>query len=127
MPPVIAQYYEQRMKEDEQEAGKIASDAIQSLRGKVQEIDRQTERLTDVYIAQDIERETYLERRRTLMSEKKTIEEQIARLGRDGCAWLEPMREWIKDASLLAKAATNDDLNPKEGMPQKNFRLEPLS
>jgi len=51
MPPVIARYYEQRMSEDEQEAGKIASDSIQSLRGKVQEIDRQIERLTDVYIA----------------------------------------------------------------------------
>ena len=40
------------------------------------------ERLTDVYIAQDIERESYLERRRTLVSEKKTIDEQIARFGR---------------------------------------------
>jgi DNA invertase Pin-like site-specific DNA recombinase len=121
MPPVIAQYYEQRMNEDEQEAGKIASDAIQNLRGKVQEIDRQLERLTDVYIAQDIERETYLERRRTLMSDKKTIEEQIARLGRDVGAWLEPMRERAKDASLLAKAAINDDLVLKRVCLKKIF------
>ena len=68
-----------------------------------------------------IERETYLERRRTLVSEKKTIEEQIARLGRDGCAWLEPMREWVKDASLLAKAATNDDLILKRVCLKKIF------
>ena len=104
MPPVIAQYYEQRMKEDELEAGKYRLQMRSNpCGGKVKDIDRQLERLTDVYIAQDIERETYLERRRALMSEKKTIEEQIARLGRDVCAWLEPMREWVKDASLLAK------------------------
>lgn len=121
MPPVIAQYYEQRMNEDEQEAGKIASQAIQSLREQGKELDRQLERLTDVYIAQDIERDSYLERRRTLMSEKKTIEEQIARLGRDVGAWLEPMREWVKDASLLAKVAINDDINAKKESLQKIF------
>ncbi len=121
MPPIFVEYYEQRMKEDEQKAGSVASRAIQTLREQVKDIDRQLERLTDIYIAQDIERDAYLERRCVLMSEKKTLEEQIARLGRDVCAWLEPMREWVKDASLLTEAVTNDDLSLKKVSLQKIF------
>ncbi|HUZ92534.1 MAG TPA: hypothetical protein VNG29_00865, partial [Candidatus Paceibacterota bacterium] len=34
---------------------------------------------------------------------------------------LEPMRNWIKDASLLAKVAINDDINAKKTSLQKIF------
>ena len=82
---------------------------------------RNLARLTDVYVAQDIERDDYLERRRLLMSEKKSIEEQIARLERTPSAWIEPTREWIKDALLLDEIAKNDDLPSKKSFLQKIF------
>ena len=46
---------------------------------------RNLDRLTDLYVAQDIDRENYLSRRRKLLSEKKSVEEQIARLERNAC------------------------------------------
>ena len=73
------------------------------MREEIRNTDTKLDRLTDVYIAQDIERDAYLSKRRALMSDKRTIEEQIARLERDGNAWLEPMREWINEAENLAQ------------------------
>ena len=83
------------------------------MREQVQGFARDLARLTDVYVAQDIERDDYLERRRTLMSEKKSVEEQIARLERTPSAWIEPARSWIRDASILDETAKNFDLPSK--------------
>ncbi len=121
MPTFFAEDLGRRMKEDEQEAEGIAAHAIQALREQVKDVDGKIERLTDVYIAQDIERDAYLLRRRALMSEKKTLEEQIGRLGRDNMTWLEPMQEWIKEASMLDETAKNFDLPSKKLSLQKIF------
>ncbi|MEI7765697.1 MAG: recombinase family protein, partial [bacterium] len=106
---------------EENKASHSASEAVSELREKVQELSRNLARLTDVYVAQDIEREEYLERRRSLMSEKKSIEEQIARLLRTPSAWIEPTRKWIKDASILDEISKTDDLPSKKISLQKIF------
>ena len=58
---------------------------------------------------------------RKQMSEKKSVEEVLAKSQRGGTPWLEPMREWIKDASLLDGIAKNDDLPSKKSSLQKIF------
>src|SRR3989338_10733776 len=73
------------------------------------------------YVAQDIEREDYLKRRRSLMSDKKSVEEQIARLEHTPSAWIEPTRDWIKDATILDEIAKTDDLPSKKISLQKIF------
>ena len=87
----------------------------------MQELSRNLARLTDVYVAQDIERDDYLSRRRALMSEKKSVEEQIDRHLRTPSAWIEPTREWIKDASRLDEIAKSEDLPSKKISLQKIF------
>ena len=98
-----------------------ASGAVQELRGQVEDMTRNLARLTDIYVSQDIERDDYLERRRSLMSDKKSVEEQIARLERTPSAWIEPTREWIKDAEILDETAKTDDLPSKKLSLQKIF------
>ena len=105
------------------EAVKTASGAVQGLREHVAELSRNLARLTDVYVAQDIERDDYLERRRSLLSEKKSVEEQIARLLRTPSAWIEPTRNWIRDASILDEIRKTDDLPSKKSSLQKIFGL----
>ena len=104
-----------------QTATQTASEAVQGLRERVQELSRNLARLTDVYVAQDIERDDYLARRRALMSEKKSVEEKIDRHLRTPSAWIEPTREWIKDASMLEEIAKTDDLPSKKISLQKIF------
>ena len=106
---------------EETKATRSASAVVQELRAQADEFSRNLARLTDLYVAQDIERDDYLERRRSLMSEKKSVEEQIALLERTPSAWIEPTREWIKDAEILDEIAKNDDLPSKKSSLQKIF------
>src|SRR3989344_6116179 len=105
------------------EAVKTASGAVQGLREHVAELSRNLARLTDVYVAQDIERDDFLERRRALLSEKKAVEERISRLLRTPSAWIEPARNWIRDASILDEIRNTDDLPSKKSSLQKIFGL----
>ena len=104
-------------------ASKTAAEAVQELRDKCENISRQITRLTDLYVAEDIEREDYLARRRLLMSQRRTIEENIVRLERAPAAWVEPVRSWITDASTLDKIAEAEDLLLKKSSLQKIFGL----
>ena len=111
------------LNQEEANATQTASVAAQGLRERVAELSRNLARLTDVYVAQDIERDDYLERRRSLLSEKKSVEEQIARLLRTPSAWIEPARNWIRDASILDEIRNTDDLPSKKSSLQKIFGL----
>ena len=78
-------------------------------------------RFVDLYSEQDIDRDTFLARKRALMSERKSAEEQIARLEHDATLWLQPLRDWINDASMLDETAKNGDLPSKKLSLQKIF------
>ena len=121
LPPEWARDFDRRMKEDERASSHTTAEAVSSLREEIRNTDTKLDRLTDVYIAQDIERDAYLSKRRALMSDKRTIEEQIARLERDGNAWLEPMREWINEAENLAQIQNAPSLPAKKSALQKIF------
>ena len=107
--------------EDEKDSTKTAATLLRGLQEQIGVFNRKLDRLTDLFIEQDIDRDAYLMRKRGLMSEKKSVEEVIAKSQRGGMPWLEPMREWIKDASLLDEIAKNDDLPSKKSSLQKIF------
>ena len=109
------------MQVDERDGSRTTANAVNNLREQAHDISRKLDRLMDVYIAQDIERDAYLSKRRALMSDKRTIEEQIARLERDGNAWLEPMREWINHSEMLEEIQKDPSLPAKKSALQKIF------
>mgnify|MGYP001609630328 FL=1 len=121
LPQEWAEDFRQRMQSDEREGGRATANAVNNLREQSHDIERKLDRLMDVYIAQDIERDAYLSKRRALMSDKRTIEEQIARLERDGNAWLEPMREWINHSEMLEEIQKDPSLPAKKSALQKIF------
>ena len=121
LPPEWARELNLMADKDEKEAQSVAALSVQELRAKVADIDGGVSRLTDLYIEQDIDRDAYLLRKRALMSDRKTAEEQVARLERNAIGWLQPMREWINDASLLEEIQKNDDLPSKKLSLQKIF------
>ena len=106
---------------DAQEASQSAAASVQAMRAKIADLDGKIARLTDLFVEQDIERSDYLDRKRALMSTKKSAQENILRLERDAAAWLEPMRAWLKDASLLDEAAQSKNLPSKKSSLQKIF------
>ncbi len=121
MPKEWAEKLSVMLDTEEQKNKNTASKAVLELQAEAEDISKNLARLTDVYVAQDIERADYLERRRSLMSDKKSIEEQIARFLRTPSAWIEPTREWIKDASILDEIVKTADLPSKKISLQKIF------
>jgi hypothetical protein len=105
------------------DATKTAAGAAQTLRDECDDISRALARLTDLYIAEDIEREEYLSRKRDLTSRKRTLDENIARLEHTPTVWVEPVREWISDASRLGEMAKSEDLPSKKSALRKVFGL----
>src|SRR3989344_2927483 len=125
MPSPWQTEFENLIKADEQATTANTTTSVQALREEVHLISRKLERLMDLYIAQDVEREDYLVRRRSLVLEKKSLEERIALLERDAGYWLEPMREWLTVASMLDEAAYSGDLPSKKSALQKIFGSNP--
>ena len=113
------------MKEDEKKAEQESRIIIEDLRNKVSAISEKIQRLLDVYLAQDIDRETYLKERSKLFSDKKSFEEKICNLERDAKAWLEPMQDWLNVAPSLAFAAQSNDLSSKKSLIPKIFGSNP--
>jgi DNA invertase Pin-like site-specific DNA recombinase len=107
--------------EDEQKAESIAMTTMQELRAKIAQLDGKMSRFVDLYSEQDIDRDTYLERKRTLMSERKSAEEQVVRLEHNATLWLQPLRDFINDAQTLDETIQNGDLPSKKLSLQKIF------
>ncbi len=107
--------------QDEQKAESVAGAAVQELRAKIAQLDGKMSRFVDLYSEQDIDRDTFLERKRALMSERKSAEEQIARLEHDATLWLQPLRDFINDAQTLGETIQNGDLPSKKLSLQKIF------
>src|SRR3989338_4467128 len=81
---------------------------------KLSVISQKLERLLTGYLDQVIDEQDYRNRKAKLLSEKKSLEEEIYNLSNKQNDWLEPMKEWIKDAQSLDKIASDDDLFAKK-------------
>jgi len=121
LPPEWAREMLKLAEKDEQEAGATARTTIREAREQIADIDTKLARLTDLYVEQDIERETYLARKKTLMSDRRTLEEQIARFEQDATSWLQPLREWITEAENLNEIANDHTLPLQKSPLQKIF------
>lgn len=87
---------------------------VQESQNQIRTIQTKLQRLLDGYLEQDIEREIYREQKAVLLSEKKLLEEKMARIEQKQNDWLEPMKEWIKVASNLVKIARDSNLLQKK-------------
>ena len=90
-------------------------------REEIRAINQKLQRLLDSYLDQDVDRDSYLVKKEELLSSKKTLEEQIARIQQTHNAWLEPMKNWIIEAADAANIASGKDLEAKKVLAQKIF------
>ncbi len=87
---------------------------VEEKEAKIQTISQKLQRLLDGYLEQDIERTTYRQEKAKLLSEKKSLEEEISSLSRRAEDWLEPLQEWLKAAQRLDAIASDADLFVKK-------------
>jgi hypothetical protein len=95
--------------EDERKAEQSSGVFIANAQTRISNLQGKLQRLLDGYLDQDIDQPTYRTKQAELMSEKKSLEEQIAKLTLAANSWVEPMRQWLKQAGLLRKTANSGD------------------
>ncbi len=106
---------------DAQEAEQSATTSISALRAEITALDGKIARLTDLFVEQDIDRTEYLSRKRSLADAKRQLEDKVLKFERNAGHWIEPLREWINDASTLDEIAAAEDLPLKKSSLQKIF------
>jgi DNA invertase Pin-like site-specific DNA recombinase len=121
LPREWAEEMERMAQKDAQEAEQSAAVSISALRAEIAGLSSKIVRLTDLFVEQDIERGEYLSRKRALQDERRAIEEQVLKFERNAAHWLEPLREWIKDAQTMREIAQSEDLPLKKSSLQKIF------
>ena len=94
---------------------------VQESQNKIRAIQTKLQRLLDGYLEQDIERETYREQKAILLSEKKSLDEKMARIEQKQNDWLEHFHNWIKVASTLVKITRDNDLLQKKVIAKEIF------
>ena len=107
LPSAWATTLHKMLDEDEKTAEQTTGAVIAQAQEKVRNLQSKLQRLLDGYLDQDIDQPTHKAKQAELMSEKKSLEEQIGKLTLASNAWVEPMRQWLKTAVSLKKIAQN--------------------
>jgi site-specific DNA recombinase len=105
MPESWAQELEILLATDEKKAKQSSGVFIADAQTRVTGLQGKLKRLLDSYLDQDIDQQTYKAKQADLMSDKKSLEEQISKLTLASNAWIEPMRQWLKQAVSLCEIA----------------------
>src|SRR3989338_944719 len=123
MPPDWATELSKMSDKDEKEAVQSASGIIQEYKTEIQAISQKLQRLLDAYLDQDIEREAYRLEKANLLSHKKSLEEKTAQVAKGVSLWVEPLRDWLKDAQMLNEITEDAPLSLKKSFAKKIFGL----
>ena len=107
-------------RDKEQSAQSVAA-FVRESEDTIRAIQIKLQRLLDGYLEQDIDREVYRERKAKLLLEKKSLEENMARIEQKQHAWLEPFQSWVKVASTLVGIARDGTLLEKKGAAKEIF------
>ena len=87
---------------------------VKEKENKVNVISQKLERLLTGYLDQVIDQPDYCLQKSKLLLQKKSLQEEMTSLSHKQNDWLEPMKEWIKDAQTLDGIARDDDLFAKK-------------
>ena len=110
-----------RVKEEKKEAAQSAARVVAGKRDEIDKINLRLQRLLDSFLDAVIERDDYTAEKTKLMSQKKSLEAQIAALSAGRADWLEPLTEWILSAKNAGEIAVSGSLQEKRVLAQKVF------
>ena len=121
MPLEWAEYMNGRLEDDRKQSAQSVSAFVEKNQKMITDITVKLQRLLDGYLDQDIEKEVYRAEKAKLLSEKKSLEEEISRNQQKQKHWLEPMQKWINEAQDMEKIALDSNLLNKKVAAKKVF------
>ena len=109
LPKSWASQLETILTDDESKANQSSSVFVANAQTRLASLQGKLQRLLDGYLDQDIEQSVYRAKKGELMSEKKSLEEQVSKLKLASSIWVEPMRKWITQATSLREIAKSSE------------------
>jgi hypothetical protein len=77
--------------------------------------------LAEHNLSQDIDRETFLAQKETLLAKKKQLQESVKKNENGQMPWIEPFTEWIKTAKTVGEITSNGSPQEKKIVASKVF------
>ena len=111
----------QKLEGEEKDVAQSCQVFVQTKKDEIKLINAKLQRLLDSYLDEVIDRDAYLTKKSELLSLKKTLEEQIINFEQTQNAWLEPMKNWIMEATNVANIARGNNLDEKKVLALKIF------
>ena len=96
---------------------------LDDLRDKVAHLSGKLQRLLDSFLDELIDRQAYLAKKAEIMSEKKSLEEQMSDIALKQSTWVEPMTKWLDKAISICEIAHTDDFSAKKTLLREIFGL----
>ncbi len=92
-------------KRDGEEEKEFAVGELQKLSVSLNDLEKKMDKLLESYLEEIIDTESYQRKKEELLKMKKSLQEKIDEIKTKGSTWLEPMKEFIKEAADAAKIA----------------------
>jgi site-specific DNA recombinase len=102
-----------------QEALSLSASTIEALRTDLERTRTKLDRLTDLFLDEQIDRPAFLQKKNALMGIKADLEQKIAEVDRNGNRWFELTRTWILKANTAQTLASHESSSER-----KNFLME---
>ena len=100
--------------EDHKNSAPSLTACVKEKENRIYEISQKLERLLTGYLDQVIDQVDYTSQKAKLLSEKKSLQEEISDFSHKQNDWLAPFQNWLKDAQSLDKIASDSDLFTKK-------------
>ena len=126
LPDGWGDWLRQRIDKAEREERAKSDVSLDELRSKVAHLSGKLQRLLDSFLDELIDRQTYLANKADLMSEKKSIEEEMSDIALGQSTWVEPTTKWLDKAISICEIAHTDDFSAKKEPFVRNLRVEPV-
>jgi len=97
------------LEKDEVRAKEQAKITVQNLKEEILRVEKELERLLDVYLAETILTEEYTNRKQKLLIKKVELQEKIQDFEQKGLSWLEPAKEFVLKLNCAEKLLTSEN------------------
>ena len=105
LSPSWAEAMRNKLAEDKVDSAQSVTAFVSERQLTVRAIDQKLQRLLDGYLDQLIDQDIYKVEKNKLVSEKKSLTDQLARMTQTQTGWIGPMEKWINQAENLPVVA----------------------
>ncbi len=110
-----------KAEQEEKDQVRSSEALVQEKENELLAVKTSLNRLVSIYVAQDIDRDTFTAQKAELLSKKKQIEEVMKKNENGQIAWIEPFRKWVNTARTVDETVKHGSSVEKKGVASKVF------